>query len=148
MKAMSFSAIILGSSLEDLPKKLNEAAGDAEPERFSSADNLLQLLGLCLILALILVAAYYTSRFIGRYKMGQLKDSNIQVIEAFRISPNKMLQIVRIANRYVVLGISKDQITYITELDGNEVVTHDVQENGKLSFREVFEKLKGKNSKG
>lgn len=145
---MSFSAIILGSSLEDLPKKLNEAAGDAEPERFSSADNLLQLLGLCLILALILVAAYYTSRFIGRYKMGQLKDSNIQVIEAFRISPNKMLQIVRIANRYVVLGISKDQITYITELDGNEVVTHDVQENGKLSFREVFEKLKGKNSKG
>jgi len=148
MKAMSFSAIILGSSLEDLPKKLNEAAGDAEPERFSSADNLLQLLGLCLILALILVAAYYTSRFIGRYKMGQLKDSNIQVIEAFRISPNKMLQIVRIANRYVVLGISKDQITYITELDGNEVVTHDVQENEKLSFREVFEKLKGKNSKG
>lgn len=148
MKAMSFSAIILGSSLEDLPKKLNEAAGDAEPERFSSADNLLQLLGLCLILALILVAAYYTSRFIGRYKMGQLKDSNIQVIEAFRISPNKMLQIVRIANRYVVLGISKDQISYITELDGNEVVTHDVQENGKLSFREVFEKLKGKNSKG
>lgn len=116
---------------------------DVEAEKISTFDNVLQLLGLVLLLILILIAAYYTSRFVGRYKLGQLKDSNIQVIEIYRISTNKMLQIVKIANKYVVLGISKEQITYITELDESQVLTHDAKEEEKQSFKQIFDKFKG-----
>jgi len=91
-----------------------------------------------------LIAAYYTSRFVGRAKLGQLKNSNFQVIDAYRISANKMLQIVKIANRYVVLSICKDQVTYIMELDENEVLTHEVIDQDKQSFVRIFEKIKGK----
>ncbi|NLJ96932.1 MAG: flagellar biosynthetic protein FliO [Clostridiales bacterium] len=111
---------------------------------FSSWDNALQLIGLCIILILILIAAYYTSRFVGKVKLGQLKDSNFKVIDVYRISANKVLQIVKIADRYVVLGISKDQITYIMELDDSEVLIHKDKENDKQSFRQILEKIKGK----
>ena len=96
------------------------------------------------ILIIILIAAYYTTKFVGRYKLGQLRNSNIQVIEAYRISPNKIIQIVKIANKYLVLGIGKDNISYITELDESEVITHENSEVEKQSFRQIFERIKGK----
>lgn len=134
--------VIIQSSLEDKVADLNKGTSVNTPESFSTSNNVLELLGLCLVLAIILLAAYYTSRFIGRYKLGQLKDSNFQVIDMYRISNSKMLQIVKIANKYVVIGIGKDQITYITELDEGEVLTHEVKEGETQSFRDVFEKLK------
>ena len=49
----------------------------------------------------------------------------------------------RSANKYLVLGVSKEQITYITELDEDDIITHEVNEDEKLSFHRIFEKLKG-----
>jgi flagellar protein FliO/FliZ len=141
---MKATLILHSEGTEDLVKSLNEAKSEAVPERLSTTDNVLQLLGLCLLLIIILIAAYYTSKFVGRYKLGQFKDSNIQVIEAYKVGTNKMLQIVKISNKYVVLGISKDQITYITELDESEVLTHDYNDGEKQHFRQIFEKLKAK----
>lgn len=138
---------ILLSNLEkekELVEKVNKAQSDTTPESFSTTGNVLQLLGLVLLLLVILVAAYYTSKFIGRYKMGQFRNSNIQVIEAYRISTNKTIQILKISNKYIVIGVGKDNITYITELDEGEVLTYDDTEFEKLSFRQIFEKIKGK----
>ncbi|NLO10747.1 MAG: flagellar biosynthetic protein FliO [Clostridiales bacterium] len=141
---MNTTYILLSTTEESIVDKVNKASSEATPEAFSTTNNVLQLLGLVLLLIVILIAAYYTSKFVGRYKMGQLKDSNIQVIEAYRISTNKMLQIVKISNKYVVIGISKDNITYITELDESQVLTHEIKEGEKQSFRQIFEKIKGK----
>ncbi len=132
------------TSDKELLDKLKNTTSDTVPEKISTWDNILQLLGLFIILILILIAAYYTSRFVGRAKLGQLKNSNFQVIDAYRISANKMLQIVKIANRYVVLSICKDQVTYIMELDENDVLTHEVIDQDKQSFVRIFEKIKGK----
>lgn len=141
----TIAGVILHSTdLKDKVKSLNEATSEVASDGFSTTDNVLQLLGLCLLLIVILFAAYYTSKFVGKYKLGQFKNSNIQVIEAYRIGTNKMLQIVKIGNRYLLLGIGKDQITHLTELDENEVITHDLHEGEKPSFRQIFEKLKGK----
>lgn len=135
--------ILLTTNENDFVNELNKAASEISPEKISTTDNILQLLGLCLLLVIILVAAYYTSKFVGRFKLGQLKDSNIQVIESYRISTNKMLQIVKIANKYVVIGVSKDHITNIIELDEDEVVTRTVDEGSKQSFRQILEKFRG-----
>lgn len=143
MRRFNFTTILLHSTQdEDLLDKLNKTTNKAAPERISTWDNVLQLLGLCILLVIILIAAYYTSKFVGRYKLGQLRNSNFEVIEVYKISANKMLQLVRIADKYVVLGISKDHITYIMELDKDKILTHEVKEGEKLSFSQIFEKLK------
>ena len=139
MRAM----LILHSTQDEYLSDLNNTTSKVTPERTSTYDNVLQLLGLCLLLIIILIAAYYTSRFVGRYKLGQLKEGNIQVIESYAMNTNSMLHIVKIANKYLVLGVSKEQITYITELDEDDIITHEVNEDEKLSFHRIFEKLKG-----
>lgn len=136
--------ILLNTWEDRIKDGVNNASSETTPERFSTTNNILQLLGLIIILVVILIAAYYTSKFVGKYKLGQLKDSNIQVIEVYRISNNKMIQIVKLANKYIAIGVTKDNITFITELDENEVLTHDYNEGEKQLFHQIFEKIRGK----
>ncbi|MDF2485055.1 MAG: hypothetical protein K0R46_1223 [Herbinix sp.] len=111
----------------------------------STYDNLWQLVGLVLLLIIILIAAYYTSRFIGGIKLGQMKKSNFQVIDSYRVTPNKALQIVKIGNKYVVIAIGKDDITYITELEESEVMIREIHQSDKQSFKQILDKLKNNN---
>jgi len=141
---MKATYILLDSFEEKIVDGVNRAQTETTPDSFSTTNNVLQLLGLVVLLIIILIAAYYTSRFVGRYKLGQLKNSNIQVIEIHRISNSKMLQIIKIANKYVAIGVSKDNITFITEIDEGEVLTHEFNEGEKESFRQIFDKIKGK----
>lgn len=108
----------------------------------SGWDNFIQLIGLVILLALILIATYYTTRFVGNVKLGQMKNSNFKLIDAYRISPNKLLQIVKIGNKYVVLAVCKDAITFITELDEENVTARDFQTKEKLTFSQLLEKVR------
>jgi len=124
--------------LDELDSKVPEDVSKG----ITTTDNVLQLVGLVLLLIVILVAAYYTSKFVGGIKLGQIKNSNFKVIDTYRISPNKLLQIVKIGNKFIVISIGKDTINFITELDETEVLIKDFNNSEKQSFMQVLEKLK------
>ncbi len=126
------------------PTPLPAAGGSSAtmPQGTSTYDSILQLVGLVFLLIIILVAAYYTSRLIGGIKLGQMKKSNFQVIDSYRVTPNKALQIVKIGNKYVVVAIGKDNINFITELDESEVIIRESQQGEKQSFKQILDKLK------
>lgn len=141
--------VILDSILSQL--KISPTPADSEAgnkvaaggsNSLSTWDSFIQMLGLVILLIVILIAAYYTTRFIGGIRQGQLKHSNFQVIDAYRISPNKVIEIVKIANKYVVIAIGKDTINYITELDESEVFIRTEQGNELQSFTQTLDKLK------
>lgn len=108
----------------------------------STWDSFVQLVGLVFLLIIILVAAYYASRIVGGIKLGQMKNSNFQVIDTYRISQNKAIQIVKVANKYVVIGIGKDTINYITELDEAEVLVKEIKAPDIVSFKQTLDKLR------
>jgi flagellar protein FliO/FliZ len=120
-------------------------AGEAAEKTIPSGsawDSFIQLIGLVIILILILIATYYTTRFVGNVKLGQMKNSNFKLIDAYRISPNKVVQIVKIGNKYIVLGIGKDTVNYITELDEEQVTVRDYQTREKVSFTQLLDKIR------
>lgn len=123
---------------------LNESVSKQATRDFSTSNSFLELLGLILLLGVILVATYFTTRFIGKYKMGQLKSSNFHVIDTYQISQSKMLQLIKVGNRYIVISICKDTITYITEIEEAQVITKDDLGENKLSFKQAFENLRNK----
>lgn len=120
-------------------------AAEGASRSVSTWDSFIQLVGLLILLIVILAAAYYTSRFVGGLKLGQMKNSNFTVIDAYRISPNKVIQIVKIANKYIVIAIGKDTINYITELDETEVFIRETHTGEKQSFKQTLEKLRNYN---
>jgi flagellar protein FliO/FliZ len=114
------------------------------PAGVSDSYNVSQLVGLVFLLIVILVAAYYTSKFLGGIKLGQLKDSNFTLIDTYHISPNKVLQIVKIANKYLVIAIAKDTISVITELEETDILVKEINKGEKQNFRQILEKLNNK----
>lgn len=126
----------------DLINQINEKSVKKPPTALSTGENLLQLIGLIFVLIFILAAAYFTTRFVGNYKNSQLKNSNFKVIDSYRISPNKVMQIVKIGNKFIVIAVCKDNVNYITELEENEVLMKEPDRIENQSFKQVFDKLR------
>lgn len=109
--------------------------------------NIFQLIGLIIVFILILCATYYTSKWIGKSSFTQQKVANIQVIETFRLSQTKYIQIIRAGTgRYFVIAVSKENITYIAELNEDDIILRDDSQTAeKVSFSDIMKKLKKHN---
>lgn len=110
----------------------------------SIMDNTLQLFGLILMFCFVLAATYLTSKFIGRFKLGQLRNKNFKVIETYKVAPNKFLQLIKMGNKYVVVSIGKDEINFITELSEEEVLLPMEEDQQVMKFSDFIAKVQGK----
>lgn len=84
-------------------------------------NNILQLLGMIVIFILILAATYYVTKWIAKSGAVQPYSKNIRVVETFRIAQNKYIQIIQLGNRYYAVGITKENITFLTALDEEQL---------------------------
>ncbi len=100
-----------------------------------------QLLTVLLILIFVLVLTYWTTRLAGNYKKQQMSGKNIQVMETVSISASKYLQIIKVGSKYFVIGVSKDTITYLCEINEEELDFSNNNGAGE-SFKSILEKLK------
>lgn len=107
----------------------------------STGNNFLELLGLLILLVIILVATYYTTRFIGGIKMGQIKNSNFKVIDTYKISQTKYLQIIQVGNKLILIAINKDNISFLTELEENDIKLNS-NSNENINFKQILDKLR------
>ncbi|MBR1865024.1 MAG: flagellar biosynthetic protein FliO [Lachnospiraceae bacterium] len=69
------------------------------------------------------------------------KRSNIRVIEVFRLSGNKVIEIVQIGNRYLALAVCKDSVTVLSELDETEIKEQEATMEP-IDFKKILDKLK------
>ena len=78
---------------------------------------------LVLIFGIVLVIAYVCTRWIAgaRYRHGI--GGNLQLLESIALGQQAYLQLVRVGGRYFVVGLTKNGITQICELDAAEVST-------------------------
>ncbi|WFR54966.1 flagellar biosynthetic protein FliO [Anaerocolumna sp. AGMB13025] len=104
----------------------------------SSGDSLLQLIGVSILFIIILVVTYYTTRFVGGVKMGITKNSNFKVLETFKVTQNKYLQLIQIGTRYFVISVSKDDIRFLTELNETDIIRQADSQLPKNNFTELF----------
>ena len=86
----------------------------------TSTQSLVELLGLIFLFIVVLTACYFTTKFVAGKQVTQKKVGNFEIIETFPISQNKYLQLIRMGNKYIVISVSKDSVTYITELEESD----------------------------
>ncbi|MCR5272162.1 MAG: flagellar biosynthetic protein FliO [Lachnospiraceae bacterium] len=113
----------------------------------SSGQSFLQVLGLLLIFIAVLAATYFVTRWIAGFEKSRSFNCNLRVVETLRITTNKYVQIVKAGNKYLVLGIGKDEINLLGELDKDEVDESMGQPSvmfDKESFAQILDKLKSK----
>lgn len=106
-------------------------------------DNLLQLVIAIIIFAFVLFLTYLAARIAGTYQSNIMnKRSNIRVIETYRLANNKYIQIVRISGKYLALGIGKDTITLLAELEEENIKDISAMPMEKLDFKAMLSKVR------
>ena len=109
---------------------------------YTSTNGVLELIGMLFIFILILLASYYTSKWIGKANMVTNKDKNITIVETFRLAPSKYIQILKVGKRYLVVGVSKEHIEMLTELNEEDITLNSEGGSEQLPFHEVFQQVK------
>ena len=108
---------------------------------YSLVKSTLQLLGMLVVFLLILVAAYYTTRIVGKSQNGFAVNRNLKVIETCRISPNIVIQIIKAGDKYLLIGVSKERVTFLTELSEKELNLTESQPDMPVDFHSIMEKI-------
>lgn len=102
-----------------------------------------QLLTLLIIFVFVLALTYFATRWAGNYQKNKLSGSNIKILETMRISNTKYIQIVKIGSKCFAIAVCKEQVTYLCELNENELVYQETSiYSNTESFKAILDKFK------
>lgn len=87
----------------------------------AGTNSIIQFITACFIFIFVLVICIFTTRFVGNFNKQQYSNKNIQIIETIRIANNKYIQLLVIGEVYLVVAVSKDKITLLTQLTKEEL---------------------------
>ncbi len=104
----------------------------------STLASIFKLFLLLIVFILILVASYFFTRWYARSGLVRNTSRNIQVVESFSMGPGKQICILRIGEKYIAVAVSKENITFLTELEGEQICAAMPEAMDASSFREVF----------
>lgn len=115
---------------------------------YSRLSSFAQLITLFLVFVFVLALTYFATKWMAQQQKQQFKCKNIEVIETFRISNTKYVQILRLGSKYVAISVCKDTVTMLTELEKEELEFTEQQEGMlNLGFQEVLKKVKEMNKR-
>ncbi len=110
-------------------------------------ESLVQLFCVILIFIFVVFLAYFAARVAGSFQANMVtKQTNIKIIETYRITNNKFIQIVKLGDKYVALGVGKDEVNLIAELNPDSI--NDIQSplTTKIDFKDVLAKIRKDNN--
>ncbi len=83
--------------------------------------DIFKLIFLLIVFVLILIASHYFTKWYAKSGIVKSKTSNIKILETFSMGPGKQISIVKIGEKYIAVSITKDRITYLTDIDPDEL---------------------------
>lgn len=113
----------------------------------STLSDVIQLLFMLLVFVVVLVAACYTTKFLVKTGYIQSKTTNIEIMENYRIAPNKNIQIVKIGTKYIAVAVGKDNVTFLAELSEEELEFRKEEPVSAPAFTEIFGNMLKKKKK-
>lgn len=109
----------------------------------SNGNGFFELLFIMLIFVLIIVACYYTTKWISKTNLVNRSAKNITVLETYQNAPGKVIQVVKVGKKYIVIGVTKEHMEMLTELSEDEY--EEQQVSGAIEefkFQDVLLKMK------
>jgi flagellar protein FliO/FliZ len=92
--------------------------GAEPPSLFSAVIKMIS--ALALVIALVYGALYLLRRLMGRRLRGSGGKGSLEVLETTYVGQHKAISLVRVGQRSVLVGVTDNQITTLTELDNEE----------------------------
>lgn len=108
----------------------------------SSMNSYLQFLTVLIIFVFVLAVTWFFTRWMANLQKGRTYGANIEVIETYKITANKYIQIIKTGDKYLAIGIGKDTITMLAEIPAEQIHLSDKTGDAMPDFKKIFEKAK------
>ncbi len=108
----------------------------------SRTDSYLQFLTILLLFVFVLFITFLTTRWIAGYQKSRMQGGNLEVIETTRITSNKYLQLVRAGEKYLLIGVGKDEIHMLAELSKEELILTERSGTIQADFSSILENVR------
>lgn len=102
-----------------------------------------QFITVIIIFLFVLLLTYIATRWMANFQKGRLNTTNISVLETYKVTTNKYIQLVKTGEKYFAIAVCKDTITLLGELEKDDIIIPDP--NGTkmaMSFSDIFDKAK------
>jgi len=83
----------------------------------SSLDGVGQLFNILIMVVFVGLLAYVSLKIMGNAKYARGAKRNLEVLESLGIGPGSFIHLVRAGNDYILVGVTKSQITSLTKVD-------------------------------
>lgn len=107
----------------------------------SRIDSYVQLVTVLLLFVFVLAVTAFVTKWIGGYQKGRSVGTNMELVEALRLSNNKYVQIVRIGRKYLALAVCKDTVTMLSEIPEEDLHFPEGSTGSALGFKDVLAKI-------
>lgn len=126
-----------------------DVAGRSEPVFQSSVlPSLLRLISaLAVVVVCIYIGIFLLKRLLGKRYSGNRQLNVLEVLETTYVAPKKTVTLLRVGDKSVVVGMSENQISVLTELDSKQterILAGVVEEQQTGSFRNVLRSASSK----
>lgn len=105
-------------------------------------NSFLQFCTVMLIFVFVLVITWVTTKWIANIQDGKTHGANIEVIETYRLTANKYVQIIRTGEKYLAVAVCKDTVTMLAEIPPEQICLQAKVSDGTPNFKKIFEKAK------
>lgn len=103
---------------------------------------------LIVMFVIVIALAYMLTKKLATIGSHRMKGKNMKVLEALQLGINQYLYLVKIGNKTMIIGVSKETIKYIGEVDDESIdyTVYDTSLSAPL-FEEYLKKFKDKINK-
>lgn len=100
-----------------------------------------QLLYVVFMIVIVLIIFYFLLKGTSSLRFSKMGKKNLQVIESIGIGFQCSIQLIKVSDKYILIGLSKDKITFLTEFSKDEIQIEDRSVNNEKSiFADYFAK--------
>jgi flagellar protein FliO/FliZ len=105
-----------------------------------------RFLYIVVLVLFVVLLAYFTTKLLVAARSGRLRSTkrDLEVIESIGVSQQAWVSIIRAGSRYILLGITKENITLLSELDKETLTLHSGS-TPQVPFTDVFKRLLHRN---
>ncbi len=107
-------------------------------------DSYVQFMTILIIFVFVLFITWVVTKWIAGYQKGRSTNTNMEIIETFRLINGKYIQIIRVGQKYLAVAVCKDTVTMLTEISEDELC---LPEGGTTvsGFKEILDRVQKRN---
>lgn len=80
-----------------------------------------EIMGLLLVFVFVIGSAYFITKKIALIGSHRMQGKNLEIIESLQLGISQMIHLVRVGDKVLIIGVTKDKITYLSEVDKDTV---------------------------